>query len=45
MPDVRQMNIHSKKIGNVPKLKGHSFYEKMIDELGLYKNPKFTCDK
>ena len=34
-----------KQPGNVAKLKGNSFYEKMIEDLGRHKSTKFTRKK
>ena len=43
MPGVRLIKISLKKqLGNVAKLKGNSFYRKMIEDLGHHKSTKFT---
>ena len=34
-----------KQLGNVEKLKGNSFYRKMIEDLGRHKSTKFTCEE
>ena len=34
-----------KQLGNVAKLKGNSFYGKMIDDLGHHKSTKFTLEE
>ena len=34
-----------KELGNVAKLKGNSFYGKMIADLGRYKSAKFTLEE
>ena len=34
-----------KQLGNVAKLKGNSFYEKMIEDLGRHKSTKFTREE
>ena len=35
-------DLHKKQLGNVAKLKGNSFYEKMVEDLGRHKSTKFT---
>lgn len=42
---IRAANENPEDLGDVSKLKGNSFCEKMIDELGLCKNTKFARDK
>ena len=34
-----------KQLGNVAKLKGNSFYGKMIEDLGRHKSTKLTCEE
>ena len=34
-----------KKLGNIAKLKGNSFYGKMIEDLGCHKSTKFTREE
>ena len=34
-----------KQLGDVAKLKGNSFYGKMIEDLGRHKSTKFTCEE
>ena len=34
-----------KQLGDVAKLKGNSFYEKMIEDLGRHKSTKFTREE
>ena len=34
-----------KQLGDVAKLKGDSFYGKMIEDLGRHKSTKFTCEE
>ena len=43
MPDARRIKIPWKKqLGDDAKLKGNSFYEKMIEDLGRHKSTRFT---
>ena len=34
-----------KQLGNVAKLKGNSFYAKMIEDKGRHKRTRFTCEE
>ena len=42
MPGVRLIKISKKQLGEVPKLKGNSFYGKMIEDLAFHKSIRFT---
>ena len=38
-------DLLKKQLGDVAKLKGNSFYGKMIEDLGRYKSTKFTREE
>ena len=46
MPGARRIKFHYKeKLGNAAKLKGNSFYGKMIEDLGRHESTKFKREE